>query len=315
MLPTFFANIDVGSTHVYSPQPVIFVCGGKQEDDQSKPPSSIRDALIRGNVFPKISSARLFIVETITDSFLRDQSYTNFYEFENDMAQICDLVFLISESPGSFTELGSFTRDAEVARKLFAVIRNKHFSEQSYINVGPLKFLDRYHFGSVFVADDGYYNIDEADYSKLHIDLLADGLQVPVKKRMETSKEHTRLNLERNGHLCKLLVALAQEFGAIEKSEISRVFECLGIDTPDEMTARLMFCAKTVEWVRIERRGVRTFVLPSTSKRAAKLTFMDKALNAPPERRRVEALEYWRSNDGERYELIIANQPRMPDDE
>lgn len=306
MLPTFLENLDVGSIHVYSPRSTIFVCGGKQSASADVPPSSIRDALLRAGTIARITRSKIFIVEEIQRQFLNERVYGDFYEFENDMAQICDLVFLISESPGSFTELGSFTRDDEVAKKLFTVIRQKHFDEESYISVGPIRYLDNNQAGSVFVIPDDDYKITDGDYSEIDHELLGGRLRAPVSERMERAREHTQFNRGRNGHLCKLLTALVQEFGALEMNELIAALEALGIADAEILAPRMVFCAKTVEWVRTDRRGLRTFILPNAANRSAKFQFADGPIPNSPERRRVGLREYWRAADEERYAAIIA---------
>lgn len=293
MLSIFLEKLDIGSIHVYSPRSAVFVCGGKQEEDGQLPPKSIRDALIRAGELPSITKSTLFVVEKVTNQFLREHVYGDFYEFENDMAQVCDLVLLISESPGSFTELGSFTRDAEVARKLFTVIRNVHFGDGSYIDVGPIKYLEDKQAGSVFVVSDDEYVIDESDYGKLNTELLAERLREPVRKRMERAKEHTQFSKDRNGHLCKLVVGLVQDFGALEISEIQGVLDFLEVPADQTCAEKIVFCGKTVEWLQTDRRGLRTFVLPSVEKRAAKFAFADDEISSSTERRRLQIMQYW----------------------
>ena len=95
MLSTFLNSLDVDSLRVYSPRTAIFVCGGKQAERPQDPPESIRDIILRNNVLDVIPNSRIFIVEEIQREFLLANVYADFYEFENDMAQICDLVFLV----------------------------------------------------------------------------------------------------------------------------------------------------------------------------------------------------------------------------
>lgn len=307
MLPKFLEKLDIGGIHVYSPRSAVFVCGGMQEPNIELPPKSIRDALLRSGNLPNITKSTLFVVEKVTNQFLAENVYGDFYEFENDMAQVCDLVLLISESPGSFTELGSFTRDEEVANKLFTVIRNVHFGDGSYIDVGPIRYLENKQNGSVFVVSDNDYVIDDSDYGRLNTDLLVSRLREPVRNRMELAKEHTHFSKERNGHLCKLIVGLVQDFGALEVSEIRSVLDFLKVPNNQTSAERIIFCGKTVEWLQTDRRGLRTFVLPAVEKRAAKFAFVDNEISSSTERRRLQLMEYWQEHDEERRIAIAAN--------
>ena len=314
MLPIFLEKLNIGSIHVYSPRATIFVCGGKTEEDLKLPPNSIRDALLRADQLPAITKSQLFVVEKVTESFLREGVYGDFYQFENDMAQVCDLVLLISESPGSFTELGSFTRDKEVANKLFTIIRNCHFGDGSYIDVGPIKYLEDNQRGSVFVVSDAEYSIDESNYATIDTDLLAKRLRDPVIARINTAKEHTLFDRKRNGHLCKLVTGLVQEFGALETGEIQEMLNFLDVPN-DQITAeKIIFCGKTVDWIRTDRRGLRTFVLPNISKRATKFAFVDETIPSSTERRRLQIMQNWERNDPERRTAIAANIAAMSEE-
>ena len=311
MLPIFLEKLNIGSVHVYSPRATIFVCGGKTADNVELPPNSIRDALLRAGQLPTITKSHLFVVEKVTESFLREGVYGDFYQFENDMAQVCDLVLLISESPGSFTELGSFTRDEEVANKLFTIIRNCHFGDGSYIDVGPIKYLEDNQRGSVFVVSDADYSIDESDYTKVDTGLLADRLRDPVIARINTAREHTLFDPRRNGHLCKLIAGLVQEFGALETGEVQQVLDFLGVPADQTTAEKIIFCGKTVDWIKTDRRGLRTFVLPNVSKRAAKFAFVDDTIPSSTERRRLQIMQNWEENDVERRTAIAANLTAM----
>lgn len=202
-------------------------------------------------------------------------------------------------------------RDPEVARKLFAVIRSAHFDDGSYISVGPLRHLDKYYAGSVFVVSDNEYNFDANDLSRFRTDRLAERIKAPIDAKLASSREHTKFERQRRGHLCKFLTALIQEFGALQMQELAAALESLGITEAPAVADKLIFCAKTMEWVRADRRGLRTFILPGAGNRAAKFTFLNDDIPADSNRRRFQLREYWSSNDEERSEAIRENMDAL----
>src|SRR5690606_9221493 len=122
------------------------------------------------------------------------------------------------------------------------------FWDGSYIDVGPIKYLENNQNGSVFVISDQDYRVDEADYSKLDTQLLARRLEEPVRHRLKAAREHKQFAKGRNGHLCKFVVGLVQDFGALEIAEIQNALDHLRIGKDQTTAERLVFCAKTIDW-------------------------------------------------------------------
>jgi hypothetical protein len=104
-----------------------------------------------------------------------------------------------------------------------------------------------------------------------------------------------------------LIVGLAQEFGALDIEEVKEVLKFLEIPAEKTSAERVIFCGKIVDWLKTDRRGLRTFVLPKVQKRAAKFAFKDDEISRSTERRRFEIMEYWKEHDVERSTAILEN--------
>jgi hypothetical protein len=101
--------------------PVIFICGGAN----SAPRDTLRDYLNRH--FPDIS---LFYAEQV---WLRivPSAGSNALEMEDYLGQLADMVVIIVESPGTFTELGAFSLSEPLRKKLLPILDSR---DPSFIN-------------------------------------------------------------------------------------------------------------------------------------------------------------------------------------
>ncbi len=98
-----------------------------------------------------------------TDLLYRGKKY-NLLELENTLASSVESVLIIPESPGSFTELGSFTNHEKLKDKLIVLVDEQYKNANSFIMQGPVRYLDK-HTDSIII----YYDLDNIlsdEYSK-----------------------------------------------------------------------------------------------------------------------------------------------------
>jgi hypothetical protein len=301
--------MDVDSIRVYSPKSAVLLCGGLMTGIGDPTPKSMRDAFYKVTSKPFLKDAELTRVEDIQEFHRKETKYSDFLEFESDLAQLCDLIILFSESPGSFAELGAFARDADISGKLFTVIRKVHYQDESFISLGPIAHLRNKDLNSIFVIDDEEFGIIGDNYTGINKDLLARRLADPLSARLVAAREHTKFDRRRNGHLCKLITALVQEFGALTIEELVEAFGFLGVKVARDDMAKLVFCLRSLEWVTEERRGLRDFVFANGGREAAKLVLTGDGFPRDKDRRRTLIREYWKSHDDERFFAVSKRAP------
>jgi hypothetical protein len=61
---------------------------------------------------------------------------------ERDLAALADLVVVIVESPGTFTELGAFSLSEELRKKLLPIVDIEYRGAASFITTGPLQWIE-----------------------------------------------------------------------------------------------------------------------------------------------------------------------------
>ncbi|EST13505.1 retron St85 family effector protein [Sporolactobacillus laevolacticus] len=113
----------------------IFLCGGASTSSKK----SIRDLLrieLEKERFLKV----LYPEDLLIDLLNRNKN-KNLLELEGFLADNSDIICIISESPGSFAELGAFVTDATIKNKVVAVVQSSFKRAKSFIMLGPIRLL------------------------------------------------------------------------------------------------------------------------------------------------------------------------------
>ena len=118
----------------------IFLCGAKMGD--------FRHALrahFHGRI--KQTDPDLFQEDPIAedaDSWYRSRKlYDDLLELEEHLAGLSACTLLFLESPGAIAELGVFSQSPGLREKLFVVIEQSHYRENSFIRNGPIERMSR----------------------------------------------------------------------------------------------------------------------------------------------------------------------------
>jgi len=296
--------IDPDKIRVYQPTRIIFICGGKTKV-AAQPPISLRDAFMR------IAYSRPFerftpILAEELNAFFPDGNYKDFLSLESDIAQISAIVLLFSESFGSAAELGAFAMISEIAQKLLVVIDDKHYEENSFIKLGPLRALEIANGdGCVCVInlkDLGITNITELE--RLNVDLFSRVIQEAFQHRERSIPEHSTFNPTLSGHVIKLIVGLIQWYGALTVAEIETALYCLNVNCPPARIPDYLLCAQFAQWVTPKKRGVQTFYVAKSNTMAVQFVARSGKKMVNRQRWQAEIRAHWKANDDLRFRSI-----------
>ncbi len=135
----FFQKLCFKSLRVNkSTSPVVLLLGGKFPDPYtSSPYSSLRHALYECS---SSSDIEFFRPEDIT-SWLEDSRFENLLQFEVELSGVCSNVVLIIESAGSIAELGAFSQNPTILKKLL-IIKPATENPISFIQLGILRHIE-----------------------------------------------------------------------------------------------------------------------------------------------------------------------------
>lgn len=107
-------RIDRDALRVRRPHHTVFLCGGVISTEASdRRVISVRDYLYRICPIQQKIDAKVVLAEEAQQLF-RDTTYNDLISFEEDIARLSSIVLIISESPGSLAELGSFSSEVAI---------------------------------------------------------------------------------------------------------------------------------------------------------------------------------------------------------
>lgn len=309
MLSAFLENLITDTIRVYPPQEHLLLCGGFS-DITIPGTTSLRDAFLKNINYNKLGSIEILQIEEILEFFEKSSPYIDLVDFEKDIAQICELVLLFSESAGSFTELGSFCTFSEIREKMLLAIQSEYISQKSFIAVGPVANLKREYPNSVYSIPSGLIGIKKIDglpidMSKVDGPLLFSELLGPIKTRMEEAKNRTTLDTSKFNHLCKSYIGILREFYCLKDEEIIHLLTAIGFTIDPDRLRRVAFCCKALKWSSYTDVGFDQvhFALPGLNE-AAKFEFKN-SLNDKI-RRRANLRKHWEDNDKAR--LLVVDE-------
>lgn len=309
-ISNLFEVWDAGSLKVSAPIEIIFVCGGTTDKNRAHDLAR-RDALFDICLAGELAKYTFVKAENV-DVLAPRGSYRDFLTFEMDIAQVCQLVLLFCESPGSFTELGAFCLESEIAQRMLVVIDDTKHDDDSFIRWGVLSFLEhRYSDAAVCVLKTA--EIGQAFGSRPDdIDKQAFGaaLTSALKVRVKMARENQTFDASKSGHMIKLITGLIQDYGALREDEIDVIMYCIGHPIDAESFRRYVQCAEILGWIKKDRRNLQTFYTATSEKEAIRFTY---GKNKPIDRHRwrSDVLQYWKSFDQERFESIQVNRPAL----
>jgi len=136
-------------------QTTVFLCGGDVKDERFG-----RHKM--ANLFSKHDNYEVLYPEDIFDDLLAGQGQFSLLSLENLLADAVDAIVIFPESPGSYTELGAFCNNPDLARKLICVQDARFKYKKSFINYGPIRLLKTNRMGKLLT----YNNDDFSDYFK-----------------------------------------------------------------------------------------------------------------------------------------------------
>ncbi len=113
-------------------EPILFLCGGA---------ASPRRDVLRNYLLKHFPALGVFYAERVWEQ-IATRVAQGALEMEANLAALADLVIVIVESPGTFTELGAFSLSPELRKKLLPIVDLQYKNHSSFISTGPLRWID-----------------------------------------------------------------------------------------------------------------------------------------------------------------------------
>jgi hypothetical protein len=139
-----------------------------------------------------------------------DTEFHNVAEVEEIIGEIATCIILFPESPGSYAELGFFSKNETLRKKLLVVNNAELQSQDSFLSLGPINLIDTH---STFKPTIQINYDDDNQFSLINQRLRS---RIPTQKRRRfTYAPHGRLTYQN---------AFFSLF------EIVRIFQCLTLE-------------------------------------------------------------------------------------
>ena len=126
----------------------LFLCGGASTKEEKSVRDQIKDSLVSN---PKLS------ILYPEDLFAEMQSRKKYdlLTLEKFLANNSDVILIVCESPGSYTELGAFVNNYETFGKVVVLVKTKFKNSKSFIMQGPVAYVKSQNKNNVI-----FYNND-----------------------------------------------------------------------------------------------------------------------------------------------------------
>jgi len=229
----FLSCVDYEKLRLKNLPNFVFLCGGTTKLVQVKGRPDIYKSMRKAILdiihnIPSLSNKILLAEEY--QGWLEHGVIKNLIDFELAIADMAGAIVLILEGPGAYAELGSFSVLDTLSDKLILVINNKIIEDNSYINLGPIKYLEdnskivlKYSWDVKYIVRG--VNLDEVDMhlTGQNADMFAKASLIGNKindKVKDITLTSPQLNLSRSGHVCFVIGDLIYNFGALRVHEI-----------------------------------------------------------------------------------------------
>ena len=115
----------------------IFLCGANKDATSI---SERRKALIDFSK-KQLPHTQFFLAEKMFATMQAEGHKGNILDVEGQMSDFADHIVIVLESNSTFAELGAFSNNLILRKKLIVINDSKYVNEQSFVNFGPIRAI------------------------------------------------------------------------------------------------------------------------------------------------------------------------------
>ena len=112
----------------------LFLCGAASTKEKKSNRDIIRSRLENNDNLSILYPEDMFM------EMLNRKKY-DLLTLEKFLASNSDIILIVCESPGSFTELGAFVNKSETLEKVVVLLQTKYKNAKSFIRQGPVEYV------------------------------------------------------------------------------------------------------------------------------------------------------------------------------
>ena len=243
------ASIDLSKTRIDRFPSYIILCGGPISNTLGVN-KSCRDAFLRYIKQHNVSFiSNVLLAEEVFSYFEHADKYGDLLSFEKDLATLSSLTVIISESPGSIAELGSFSILPPVKDKLLVVLNQDNANQESFIWRGPILYLKNKAEKSGKSNPISIYNWSGSDENSINQlnDSDAGDLATRIEILLAEVQKTSIFKKNEASHIMLLIIDILNIVQLATYDDIHFLLEKFGINSPHIKTKRyisLLFSLK-----------------------------------------------------------------------
>lgn len=281
------SRVSLEKSRIILAQPILFLCGG-QVDVKLPEPVSVRGALVE-----YLYSIDCHLSQSITlaedfKDWIHDSVYRDLLVFESDIAHISSLIVIILESAGALAELGLFVKSRALREKILVFVKQEHYEQNSFIKLGPLRYLQGIKETSVCS-----YPWDDTNLKKSLAPSLKE-MREDILGIIADQDKTEVFDKENEGHISFVIYEIIKTFRALKLSEIESYLGALGVSIAREKLKRLIFLLGKFKLVGSAKRGHIDYYYATIE--AVKIDFAGKFDQTSA---KISAMQFYINNDSE----------------
>lgn len=291
-IEALFNDVDLLATRVVALPQIILVLGGPAKVTCTDPNQSNRHVFLT-EMF-RINDPLADILKMPEDypAWNQFDGYPNLVEFEKDAGSLSKAILLFSESFGAIAELSNFANDPILRDRLVAVFSKKHYQQDSYIKLGPIKQIEDLYENSICVVS--------ADSPSDFISEVND-VAVALKAKCDLNPRTTKFDLTQRRDRFLLMADLVDLFSALSIKDFQNIFEKLSITSDKKTLERELKLLEMFGLIVSSTSDRKFFIAPKGSLRQSFLDYKAKVGSTSFDRSRRKT---------HFFELLRADRPR-----
>ncbi len=302
---SFAKSVDLSRAVVEDFPALLFFCGGPMNAASAPEPISVRDAVLRAFTIkhPDLSS-RVFLAEDF-NNWSQDGVYRELFTFERHLASLSSAIVIFVESAGSIAELGAFSQLDGVKDKLIVFLQTQHYETDSFINLGPIKFLEETFADSVHPYP--WRTIPSSHGGRLDLSSL-EGLLDEICKTIYDALGAARKKRQFSGQETRdrmlLIRDLLNQLIGLKLHEIEQYLSEMGVEIETPLLKQYLFVLKTLKLIRMVPYGKDRYYVATDSRRFLRYTVKEGHSKIDTARLQSEVAAYYKAHDGHRFKAL-----------
>lgn len=250
-------TLNILESTVQNPIKKIFLCGGQRIKKVGEPHVSLRGQLIAlledadGGLPPYIVLAEEAVAWYHS---LSSNRFSNLVELEACIAALSTRILLIVESAGSMAELGAFSFDPHLSKKLYAVLDKSYEKDQSFIMDGPIA---RIRDLGGYCARDWLLKPKEPEIDAVKAKVVSQRIINEIfNPEVNRPPKNQTFDNQNAGHKMLLISDLVSLGGALRQAEIFTLVRALGVEVTRRELGQYLFLLEKLKFLSETHEGM-----------------------------------------------------------